>query len=109
MSVKKFTIADAPLEKMREDRDIVIGDVVGQESPMSTGYCRYAPGQSMEYTLTYDEVLVITKGRFSIRTDESEVTAGAGEILYINRGTSVVYASHDEGAEMVYVTYPRWK
>lgn len=44
MSVKKFTIADAPLEKMREDRDIVIGDAVGQESPMSAGYCRYAPG-----------------------------------------------------------------
>jgi ethanolamine utilization protein EutQ (cupin superfamily) len=111
MSIRKFTIADAPLERMRENRDVVIGDVIGQESDssISVGYCRYAPDQSMEYTVTYDEVLVITKGRFSIRTNEREVTAGPGEVLYIDRGTSLVYASHDEGAEMVYVTHPRWK
>lgn len=60
----------------------------------------------MGYTVMYDEVLVITKGRFSIRTDDSEATAGAGEILYINRETSVAYASHEEVAEMVYVTHP---
>jgi hypothetical protein len=37
-----------------------------------------------------------------------ETTARPGEVIFLDAGTPVVYSAKEEGAELVYVTYPHW-
>jgi ketosteroid isomerase-like protein len=49
------------------------------------------------------------QGAFAVTSaDGVETTARAGEILFMRAGTPVVYSAKEEGAELVYVTYPHW-
>jgi ethanolamine utilization protein EutQ (cupin superfamily) len=70
MLVRRYSIENAPLEPMDEDAKVLLGDVDGDEdgAPMSVGYCRYPPDEWMDYTVRYDEVLVILKGSFAVRS-----------------------------------------
>ncbi len=72
------------------------------------GFGRYSRGASNAWVVTYDEALVVTKGAFSVRTDEGTVTARAGEVILLTKGTRVVYVGEDDGTELVYVTHPHW-
>jgi hypothetical protein len=71
------------------DRPIFLADVLDHtsQSPMSVGFARYAAGASNDWTLSYDEVLVITKGEFSVLTGGKATTARAGEAIFLARGT----------------------
>lgn len=88
---------------------IFLGDVVDESTSasMGVGYGRYTKGESNEWTVTYDEVLVVHKGRFTVGFEGGAVTAGPGEIIWIESGTSVVYTA-EEDAQLIYVTYPVW-
>jgi ethanolamine utilization protein EutQ len=93
------------------DRRIFLGDAVDSSNSesMSVGFARYAPGESNEWVVTYDEALIVTRGAFTVAAEDGrETTARAGEIIFLRRGTAVVYSAKDEGAELVYVTYPHW-
>jgi ethanolamine utilization protein EutQ len=91
------------------NRPIYIADVLDEKSssPMSVGFARYAAGASNDWTVTYDEVLVITKGTFSVVVDGKATTARAGEAIFLPKGTTLSYRA-EEAAEVVYVTYPHW-
>ncbi len=90
-------------------KPIFLADVLDDSSgaPMSVGFAQYAAGASNEWTLTYDEVLVITKGVFTVLSASGATTARAGEAIFLPRGTALTYRA-DEAAELVYVTYPHW-
>src|ERR687891_1028208 len=109
--ISKFTPEDIETWYQAGERSIFLGDVLGHgnSESMTVGFARYAPGESNEWVVTYDEALIITSGTFTVRSrDGVETTARAGELIFLRKGTPLVYSAEDEGAELVYVTYPHW-
>jgi ethanolamine utilization protein EutQ len=109
--IRLFTPEDVDTWYRPGDREIFLGDVLdpSNSESMSVGFARYAPGESNEWVATYDETLIVTKGGFTVRSvDGVETTARAGELIFLRVGAAVVYSATEEGAEVVYVTYPHW-
>jgi ethanolamine utilization protein EutQ (cupin superfamily) len=112
MKIRKFTIADASLERSPgQQADVFVGNLVDEQhgGPITIGYGRYEPGQSLAETMAVDDVMIILEGRLSVSTDAGTVTAGPGEIVYMPKGQAVTIRSHEEGAVTAYVTYPHWR
>lgn len=112
MPVQKFALADAALERSPgQDDDIFVGNVVDQRhgAPVTIGFGRYGPNQSLTETIAVDDVMVILEGRLSVSTDAETVTAGPGEIVHMPKGELVTIRSHEQGAVTAYVTYPHWQ
>jgi len=109
MSVKHFTTKDVETWYQHTDRQMFLGDVLDASNSdhLTVGFGRYKKGESNEWVVTYDEVNVVTKGSFTFRTAERTVTAKAGEVLFITKGTKVTYEAHED-MEIVYVTYPHF-
>lgn len=57
------------------------------------------------WTLHYDEIDYVLEGTLTIRTAQGEVTARAGEGVFIPRGTEIHFSA-PEHARFLYVTYP---
>jgi ethanolamine utilization protein EutQ (cupin superfamily) len=112
MKVRKFAIADASLERSPgQDGDVFAGNVIDQRhgGPITIGYGRYGPNQSLEETLAVDDVMMVLEGRLSVTANGSTMTAGPGEIVYMPKGELVTIRSHEQGAVTAYVTYPHWQ
>lgn len=112
MKVRKFAISDASLERSPgQDGDILVGNVVDQRhgGPITIGFGRYAPNQSLEEKLVVDDVMVVLEGKLSVTNDGRTVTAGPGEIVHMPKGETVTIRSHEQGAVTAYVTYPHWQ
>jgi len=112
MTVRKFAIAEASFERSPgQDAEIFTGNVIDQRhgGPITIGFGRYAPNQSLVETIAVDDVMVVLEGRLSIDTGASTITAGPGEIVYMPKGASVTIRSHEQGAITAYVTYPHWQ
>ncbi|MBX5136638.1 ethanolamine utilization protein [Rhizobium lentis] len=112
MKMQKFTIADASLERSPgQEADIRVGNLVDERhgGPITIGYGRYAPGQSLIETMAVDDVMIVLEGRLSVSTEAGTVSAGPGEIVYMPKGETVTIRSHEEGALTAYVTYPHWR
>ena len=77
--------------------------------PITIGYGRYGPNQSIDETLAVDDVMVVLEGRLSVSTDAGTVTAGPGEIVYMPKGELLTIRAHEQGAMTAYVTYPHWQ
>ena len=77
--------------------------------PITIGFGRYGPNQSIDETLAVDDVMVVLEGKLSVSTDSNTVTAGPGEIIYMPKGEVVTIRSHEQGAVTAYVTYPHWQ
>ncbi|CAM3498314.1 cupin [Kibdelosporangium persicum] len=109
MTVQKFAIDAAQNWFQRLDQQIFLADVLDQGSgtAMSVGFARYGKGERNPWKMSYDEALIITKGRFTVEGPDGPVSANAGEVIYLRAGTELVYSA-DEDAELVYVTYPHW-
>jgi hypothetical protein len=59
--------------------------------------------------VTYDEAFIVTRGAYTVRSaDGIETTARPGQVIFLRKGTSVVYSAKEEGAEVVHVTHPHW-
>ena len=112
MIVRKFTLEDAPFERSPgQDGDVFAGNVVDQRdgAPISIGFGRYGPDQSIEETLAVDDVMIVLEGKLSVSSEAGTVTAGPGEIVYMPKGDTVTIRSHEHGAVTAYVTYPHWQ
>jgi len=112
MKMQKFTIAHASLERSPgQEADILVGNLVDERhgGPITIGYGRYAPGQSLTETIDVDDVMIVLEGRLSVSTEAGTVSAGPGEIVYMPKDETVAIRSHEEGALTVYVTYPHWR
>tara|TARA_R110002020_G_scaffold170523_4_gene360290 strand:- start:9455 stop:9805 length:351 start_codon:yes stop_codon:yes gene_type:complete len=111
MKVQKFSIADANLVRSPgQDADIFVGNLVDERNggPVTIGYGRYAPDQSLTETMAVDDVMIVLEGRLTISTSAGTFTAGPGEIVYMPKGEAVTIATEGEGALTAYVTYPHW-
>jgi ethanolamine utilization protein EutQ len=109
--IRLFTEDDVESWDQSEDRGVFLSDVVDDSNgnSMSVGFARYAPGESNEWVVTYDEALIVTDGAYTVTSaDGTRTTARAGEVIFLDKGTKVVYSAEETGAEVVYVTYPHW-
>ncbi|MFI0420317.1 cupin [Spongiactinospora gelatinilytica] len=108
-AVEKFTVGSPDVWWQRGEQKIFLGDVLdgSNDVKMSVGYARYDGAESNPWTVTYDEALIVTKGRFIVDGENGPVSAGPGEVIYLRAGAKVVYRT-EEPTELVYVTYPHW-
>jgi ethanolamine utilization protein EutQ len=93
----------------RYDQELLLADAVDQRhgAAMTVGFARYGAGESNPWTVSYDEALIVTKGRYSVESGGVVTTAVAGEVIYLRAGTELVYRAEQE-SEVVYVSYPHW-
>lgn len=111
MPVRKFAAADAPFERSPgQEADIFVGNLIDQRhgAPISIGFGRYEPEQSLTERLSVDDVMVVLEGRLSVSTDDGTITAGPGEIVHMPKGELVTIRSHEQRVITAYVTYPHW-
>jgi ethanolamine utilization protein EutQ len=109
--IRLFTPDQIETWYQSEKREVFLSDVVDPTNgaTMSVGFARYAPGESNEWVVTYDEALIVTRGAYSVTSaDGVKTTAQAGELIFLDKGTQVVYSAEKAGADVVYVTYPHW-
>ena len=109
--IRLFTAEDVDTWYRSGDRKIFLSDALdpSNSESMSVGFARYAAGESNEWVVTYDEALIVTRGAYTVTSaDGVETTARAGEVIFLRKGTPVVYSAKEEGADVVYVTYPHW-
>lgn len=112
MTVRKFAIADASFERSPgQQGNVFTGNVVDQRhgGPITIGFGRYGPDQSIEESILVDDVMLILEGRLSVSCGAGTVTAGPSEIIYMPKGEKVTIRSYEEGAVTAYVTYPHWQ
>lgn len=110
MTVRLFSSDDASFYQYA-DREIFVGDVLNSSNSgsMSVGFYRnLRRGQRNEWVVTYDEVLVVTKGALTIRSGGGATTAHAGQVIFLTKGTAVAYEAAADDTEVVYITYPHW-
>jgi len=110
--VVKFSIADAIFERSPgQDGDVHAANLVDQRhgGPITIGYGRYGPNQTLDETMAVHDVMLVLEGRLSVASGAGTVTAGPGEIIYMPKGETVSIRSHEEGATTAYVTYPHWQ
>jgi ethanolamine utilization protein EutQ len=109
--IRLFTSEDVETWYRPGEIQMHLGDVLdpSNSESMSVGFAHYAPGASNEWTVTYDEALIVTNGAFTVTSaDGVETTARAGQVIFLRAGTPVVYSAKEDGAVVVYVTYPHW-
>lgn len=102
--------SDGALEWYRRgSQELLLADAISEPdgTAMTVGFARYAAGEINPWTVTYDEALVVTRGRFTVESEAGSTTAGPGEVIYLRTGTELVYRA-DEETELVYVTHPHW-
>ena len=112
MTVRKLTIDDAKFERSPgHDGDVWQGNAVDQRQggPVTIGYGRYGPNETLIEEIAVDDVMIVLEGRISVSSNAGTETAGSGEIIYMPKGSSLKIMSQDEGAVTVYVTYPHWQ
>lgn len=112
MPVRKFSISDASFERSPgQNGDVFVSNMVDQRhgAPITVGFSRYEPNQSLTETLVVDDVMVVLEGRLSVTTEAGTVTAGPGEVVHMPKGESVTIRSHEERVFTAYVTYPHWQ
>ncbi len=112
MIVRKFAMTDASFERSPgQDGEVFAGNVIDQRhgGPITIGFGRYGPNQTIDETLAVHDVMVILEGRLAVSTSAGTITAGPGEIVYMPKGETVTIRSHEQGAITAYVTYPHWQ
>jgi ethanolamine utilization protein EutQ len=50
----------------------------------------------------------VARSALTVRSADGAKTANAGEIIFLTRGTEIVYEAAQDDTEVVYVTYPHW-
>ncbi len=60
---------------------------------------------SIEWTVLYDEVIVVLEGRFRLVVGDQRLDCGPGDVLWIPEGTALKYEA-DERAVCFYALHP---
>jgi len=111
VSVELFRIEDVSAWFQHTDRQVFLADVKDSSNSeaMSVWFGRYGAGATNEWIVTYDEMIVTITGRFSVRGEDGvTTTAGPGEVIFLTKGTRVIYSA-DEETQVAGATYPHWQ
>jgi ethanolamine utilization protein EutQ len=61
-------------------------------------------GCKIDWTVLYDEMIVVIEGRFRLGTPEGTIEAGAGDVIWIPEKTPISYQG--DKAVVCYALYP---
>jgi ethanolamine utilization protein EutQ len=73
-------------------------------APVAAGFMALEHGE-FPWTLTYDEIDIVTDGELVITRGSEVVRGRAGDVLFIPKGSSITFGT-PSFARFVYVTYP---
>lgn len=109
MSTSKFTTDDAAWIRFG-DTGVYIGNVLDEKNSasMGGGYACFLPGAAMTWTPSYDEVIVVQSGEFTVDSPEGATTAGPGEMLWVRASVPVTFRAGREKTWIAFATYPIW-
>lgn len=94
-----------PFAEAPPGQNIRLKDVVtAREANLAAGFMSFEASQ-LPWQLSYDEIDYVVEGTFTLQTGGKTYTAGPGDVLYIPKGTKVVFGSPSR-ATVFYVTYP---
>ena len=54
--------------------------------PITIGYGRYGPNQSLTETMAVDDTMIVLEGRLTVTMEGSALSAGPSEIIYMPKG-----------------------
>jgi ethanolamine utilization protein EutQ (cupin superfamily) len=80
MKLRGFTIEDAAMERSPEQAgDIYTGNLVDERhgGPITVGYGRYGPNQSLTETMAVDDVMIVLQGELAVSSGDTTVSAKA--------------------------------
>jgi ethanolamine utilization protein EutQ (cupin superfamily) len=83
MNVLKFSVGDASLERSPgQDGEISVSELVnGRDAgPVTIGYGRWGPGETLEETLAVDDVMILLEGRLTVSWAGQNMTAEPGRL-----------------------------
>ena len=66
----------------------------GDGTPLGVGMARMS-GARMDWTVTYDEVLIVLSGQLTVRTGDGVMVAGPHDSVWLPAGTSLTYEAED--------------
>lgn len=95
-----------------QDADIFTADGIDASDggPVTVGYGRYGPDQSLTETMKVHDTMVVLEGRLTVEGDGGVVEdAGVGDIVHMPKGETVTIRAGAEGAVTAYVTWPHWR
>ena len=81
MTVQKFTISDATFERPPGQKaDVFAGTLLDERhgGPVTVGYGRYGPNQSLAETLAVHDVMVVLEGRLSVSPPRAGTSVHGG-------------------------------
>lgn len=109
MSIKTDTVKceEFPFDIGSARKDVTLLDVVTlEESPnLGVGVMELKNGTDFPWTLNYDEVEYIIEGTIVLKSEAGDVTAHAGDMTFIPKGTSIHFSTPDY-VKFVYISYP---
>ena len=76
---------------------------VDGSTELGAGYVRMTNAR-IPWTIKYDEMVLVIEGSFTIHTGGTELTAKAGESIWLPKGTELVYEA--ESALLFYAIHP---
>lgn len=82
--------------------DVVTG---ADGSPMTAGIMSFGAADSFAWSLGYDEIDLVLEGVLQIQIDGRTVEGRAGDVLYIPKGSKIVFATPHR-TKVFYVTHP---
>lgn len=86
MEIKKFSPSDAnPVKLPGQESEIYVANLIDQRDggPVTIGYGRYAPDQSLTETIAVYDTMIVLEERLSVSTSGSTVSARQGDIVYM--------------------------
>jgi ethanolamine utilization protein EutQ (cupin superfamily) len=103
--IERFAIDEA--RDWMEWSGIALADVANEDDVPemklgAVGFLRAPRGVRSQFEFAYDEVLVVTSGRCTVRGDGVAVSVSRGEAVYLPAGTPGAFEA-DEELELVYV------
>lgn len=106
LSVKLPTVKCENFDTGKEGDKVYLKDVVSlEESPRLGCGVMEMDKTCFDWTLNYDEVDYIIKGKLQIIIDGRTVTGEEGDMIFIPKGSSIKFSVPDY-ARFLYVTYP---
>ena len=89
---------------------VALADVANEDDAPAmklgaVGFTKAPGGAHSEFDFRYDEVLVVTSGSCTVRSQGREVTARPGEVIYLPAGVPGSFHA-DSDMELVYVASP---
>ncbi len=104
--VKLFRKQDQDFRFEREEPFSILAFVnSGVTDTMGGGMGVFGAGSDVEWTVTYDELLFIHSGHFTLKVGEAVYRAGPGDTLWIPRDTPLSYVA-EEDVWFFFAVYP---